>query len=231
MNQARVRSGFVGAGMLIGLALASAPPARAAVYVGHWDPAFGPDTIFTDLSWSGDATFILPDSCNGLPSGLYSNLSPGCGGGGMEVLNASFQLSSISNPSSHETLFAGNAPVVNGMLIETVGGVTTLVGTNTGYFSPVAGSIPAAMHEGQNYDWSLFFSGEDVRLAYTLPGVSPAACLPFEHTETECGVSQVEAHVTYTPVIPEPETYALFGAGLLAMGAMLRRRSRAPGPR
>jgi len=221
MFQARTRSVFRRALLFFALA-AGALSAQAAVYVGHWDPPFG--SIFPDLGWKGDATFILPDSCLGL-TGSFANSSPGCGGGGMQVLDAELQFYNVANPGVVlETLHLGNVPLVNGMSIETVGGVTSLLGADTGFFNPAKGSIAEAQFAGNDYYWHLILDGNEAFLVYTIGAAdSPGCALVTPPGSPLCGISQTPAHTVFTPAIPEPSTYALFGAGLIAIWTMRRR--------
>lgn len=57
--------------------LVLAAPARAAIYTGIWDPAYG--APFTDLGWRGTATFYVPDACKPEGTADVSNTQD-CGG-------------------------------------------------------------------------------------------------------------------------------------------------------
>jgi len=227
MLHARARTGFAGALVFLALTLLGASSAQAAVYVGRWDPPFG--TIFPDLGWKGSATFILPDDCLGL-TGSFANSSPGCGGGGMQVIDAELQFyNSTTDPTGSnvlETLHLGAAPLVNGMTISSHDGVTDLLGAETGFFNPVKGSIAEARFNGNDYYWHLILVEDEAFLVYTLGAADSPGCALFTAPGSAlCGISQTPAHTVFTPAIPEPETYALFGGGLLAMAGIVRRRT------
>ena len=79
-------------------ALMSAAPlcASAIVYVGAWDPAFGPP--FSDLGWRGQATIFVPDACASRGTALVSN-ALNCGGLAV-VQAAQVQLYDLAAPST-----------------------------------------------------------------------------------------------------------------------------------
>jgi hypothetical protein len=234
MFQSRVRTALFPALLsltaLLGLCAA---PAQAAIYSGRWDPAFG--SLFPNLGWKGSATFIVPDACLGM-TGSFANAAPGCGGGGMQVLDASLSFyDSLADPTgSHvlQVLTPGNAPVVVGMTLASSGGVTSLLGADTGYFLGVPGNIPQAEFNGHDYYFHLILHGDQAALFYTLnandtPGCASDAFGPPD--PTKCGYSATPAHIVFTQAIPEPSTYALFGLGLGAL-LTLRRRVKASSP-
>jgi len=219
--QKRIKQAVAGAALLVATTLGAIAPAQAAVYRGTWDPPFGATTIFPDLGWSGTADFFAPDACQGV-TGTRTNANPGCGGGQMHVISAEIKFWDIADPSTIlQTLTVTPSAFINGMTFQSNGpGVDPdLLGVNTGFFDPVQGTIP----EAKNYWFHLFFDGDDAFLAYTKGEADTPTCIGRPHDENLCGVSQEEAHVTFTPAIPEPSTYALFGVGLAALWSMRRR--------
>ena len=233
MFTSRAKQVLRGVGLALAMSMASVGSAQAAVYAGNWDPAFG--GIFNALGWKGSATFVVPDACLGL-SGSFSNISAGCGGGGLKVLDAQVEFyNRLTDPSGlHvlETLHVGDAPVVNGMTLASSAGVTSLLGADTGYFHGQQGSIFEAESMGHDYFFHLILHGDQAALFYTLnpndtPGcASPAFGLP---DASQCGFSATPAHVVFTSAIPEPETWALFGIGLVGLALLRRRAKPAPG--
>ena len=228
----RFRVKQAAAALAVAALTVGAGSARAAVYSGTWDPAFG--GIFTDLGWKGSATFIVPDACLGL-SGSFANSSLGCGGDGMQVLDARIDFyDRTTDPTGlHvlETLKVGDAPIVNGMTFATLAGVTSLLGADTGFFEGMKGSIPEAEFNGHDYYFHLILHGDQAALFYTLnandsPGcATPAFGLP---DPSKCGFSATPAHIVFTAAIPEPTTWALFGIGLAALWSLRRRAKLTP---
>jgi hypothetical protein len=210
------------AALTLGFAAGSA---QAAVYSGRWDPAFG--GIFPDLGWKGSATFILPDSCLGM-TGSFANAAAGCGGGAMQVTNAQIEFyNHTTDPAGLtvlQTLNAGNAPTVNGMTIASSGGVTSLLGVDTGFFQGALGAISVAEYNGNDYYFYLIMHGDQAALFYTRDASVSGGCGtgPFGEDPSNCGFSKTAAHITFTPAIPEPTTWAMFGIGLAMLWSMRR---------
>ncbi len=190
---------------------------------GQWDPAFG--GIFPELGWSGSANFIIPAGCLGL-TGSFANSAPGCGGAGMDVGNAQLQLYDVANPGAVlQTLDLGTAPpLVDGMSIETLGGVTNVTGVQTGFFGAVKGAIPEA---GNGFYFHLLLTGDSASLIYTADAFDSPGCALFEEPGSSlCGISQPQAQIVFSrvpPEVPAPPTGALFGIGLAALWLMRRR--------
>ena len=226
--QTRIKQAVLGAAFFLAATVGVVAPSQAAIYTGNWDPAFGAATIFPNLGWKGEAHFNVPDACLGL-TGSFMNTDSPCGGGGMSVLDAKINFyNSTTDPTGStvlETLTLAPIAFINGMSFVTTGGVTNLTGVDTGFFAPAQGSIAEAKFGGNNYWFHLILLGDQARLVYTLSGSASPGCAIFAAVGSrECGVSQVESVIHFSPAIPEPETYALFASGLVAL--WLRRRNR-----
>lgn len=104
--------------LLVAAGLACSAPCHAVIYVGAWDPAFGPD--FPELGWRGEATFFVPDACLAESGWVFNYES--CSGGTMKVLDAEvafYKLSDPTNPLFQETLsFDEPTSLVAAMRIE-----------------------------------------------------------------------------------------------------------------
>lgn len=227
MLQSRFKKVCCGAAVACAVLLGTAGSAQAAVYTGMWDPAFG--GIFTNLGWRGTATFVLPDSCVGL-TGTFANAATPCGGGGMQVIDATVEFYDLRDTSQTalQTLDFGAAPAVNSMSIDSLThpGMTDLTGANTEFFRKVQGNVSVAQFSGQNYYFQLGLRENQAALFYTLDLAETALCATpaFGTADPKlCGFSARPAAVVFTPAIPEPSTYALFLAGLAGMWALRRR--------
>lgn len=231
MLNTRIKKAIFGAAVAVTAVVGSIGQAQAAVYRGAWDPTFG--GIFPNLGWQATATLVLPNSCLGM-TGSFLNSAAGCGGGGMQVNDATVEFYDITDPlhTVLQTLHFGSAPVVYSMQIaatipgDTSLGNTQLLGVDTGFFNPVKGTIPLAQYGGNDYYFYLALKGNLAGMVYTdIPQTSPVCSAGiFGTSPTECGVSTPSEAGIFTPQVPEPETYALMLAGLGAVGFMVRRR-------
>lgn len=194
--------------MVIG-ALAAAP-AHAIIYVGDWDPSFGPD--FPDLGWRGQATFFVPDACLATDGWVLNGDT--CSSNGMQIVNAAvefYRLSDPTNPAFQETLlFNVPSSAVLSMQLDD-GMLTGVLGTflySRASTLPIAGSPWA--------DFVLFFEADLARMSYVLalPGGEIQEGISDRHPPDG------SPFITFR-VVPEPDGLGLLLAALF--GAMLLR--------
>jgi hypothetical protein len=199
-------------------ALGTAGSARAALYTGNWDPAYG--GIFPDLGWEASALFDVPDTCLAMGSGSNIPISGACGG--FDVLSAEVSFYNVADPGTilHSYALDPNV-IVTG--IDISGG--KLTGVDTGFFAFFVPELPIA--GGGDFSFSLIlFGGNKAQLVYADPPETSPACATFPVEGARCGSSANAATGVFAPV-PEPETFALMLAGLGALGLATRRRRRA----
>ena len=217
--------------------LGSIGSAQGAVYVGRWDPNYG--APFPDLNWSGTSLYFIPDAClAGVTNGLVT-----CAG--MTAGAANVVLSSLSSSANENVAFSQSNVVVSKASFE--GGQLQWV--ETGFFAPEHATLAAAGSGA--YEFSLRFS-QSGALLYHLSlgfddhqnnqgvghtthgngfgyGHSKSAC-PFIPdlgvNNANCGFASEFGLMSFSRVIPEPQTNALMLAGLGLLGFASRRRRR-----
>jgi hypothetical protein len=199
--------------------LGSAGPARAAVYTGTWDPAYGGP--FPELGWKASALFDVPDACLASGDGTFAPPSGPCAG--VDLLSAQVSFWNIANK---DIILETNPldPDVDVTGVSITDG--KLTGINTGFFDHFVSDLDIAGDGKYGFNL-LLFGGNRAQLVYTTPpGVRLPGCAFLEDSGVGCGRSANDAIGVFAP-IPEPETYALMIAGLGALGFVARRRRRA----
>lgn len=217
MSTTRART--VLSALLLGVAatLGTVGSARAALYTGTWDPAYG--GIFPQLGWEASALFDVPDACLAIGDGTNIPISGACAG--FDVLNAQVSFWNVADPSKILNSYALDPDViVNG--INLAGG--KLSGVDTGFFDFFVPALDIA--GGGNYGFSLIlFGGNKAQLIYANPPETSPGCAFLSVPGASCGRSANDAVGVFAP-IPEPGTYALMLAGLGVLGFVARRRRR-----
>lgn len=213
----RIGKALASAAVCIAAAVAGSP-AQAAIYIGSWDPVYG--ASFEGLGWKGTASFSIPDACLS-GSGWIAN-TDGCAGGDMKVLsaNVSFYNTADASMTPVETLTFDPSVLVYKMHV--TGSV--LDGVSTDFLGPVQ-AFSTLAGGGVNYFDLKFLelTSNNVQLYHTVGHTDPICA--FTGVPAGCGISATSPTMTLTPAIPEPETYALYLAGLGAAWLARRRRS------
>jgi hypothetical protein len=198
-------------------ALGTAGSARAALFNGSWDPAYG--GIFPELGWRASALFDVPNACLAIGNGTNIPISGACAG--FDVLSAEVSFYNVANPSTILNSYALDPNViVNGINI--AGG--HLAGIDTGFFNFFISELDIA--GGGDFGFSLIlFGGNLAQLIYADPPQTSPGCAFLPVPGANCGISANAATGVFTPVA-EPETLALMLAGLGVIGVVARRRRR-----
>ncbi len=216
-------STVLGAAVAVAATLAAAGAAQAKTYPGAWDPNYGGP--FPDLGWKGTGNFHIPDACEAFSAGWILN-SNGCSGGGMTVTDVELSFIDWDTNTVVETFSLASAPIYqmywNGNKIE---------GVDSAFYAPVTPSNPASMAiaGGGVYSFHMRFEylaspggSPSVQLYYTEGSQNPI-CVLLQSCTGNYGASE---NLAILNVVPEPSTYALMIGGLLAIGAVSRRRRR-----
>lgn len=178
-------------------------PLHAAVYVGKWDPIFGPD--FPDLGWKGEAKFFVPNACLS-HSGLVFN-AESCSNSSMSLLSARVDFYKVSDPANatfQESIFFNTpSPLVTWVLIDD----GMLSGVHGSFDYLVAATLPLA--GGPDTKFILSFEDTIARLGFV--------------SESHSGFSE-GAPITFQLVVPEPGSVTLLALALAATTWLSRRR-------
>ena len=216
-KQSRIWSLTIASTVVVASLFAVASPARAAIWTGAWDPAFGP--AFPDLGWRGEASFFLPDACQA-EEGLVWNFES-CSAFEMKILSAEVEFYKLSDPTNaafHETLsFNIPSSAVLGMRLEN-GVLTGVLGAFL-YSRP--STLPIA--GGPYTEFMLGFEDDLARMGF----VSYPPDGPTTRGVSDRSSPDGDPFITFR-LVPEPGTWTLLLLGAAA-GLMLR-RGRAGGP-
>lgn len=213
----------LGAAVAIAATLAVPGAAQAKTYPGAWDPGFGGP--FPDLGWKGTGDFHIPDACEANSAGWVLN-SNGCSGGGMYIANAQLSFYDMETNAVVETFSLGTAPIY-----QMYWSGSKIQGVESGFYAPVTPSNAAskAIAGDGVYSFHMRFEylpspggSPSVQLYYTEGSQNPM-CVFFHSCTGNYGTSE---NLAILNVVPEPSTYALMIGGLLAVGAVTRRRRR-----
>jgi hypothetical protein len=206
-------------------------PARAAAYVGAWDPTYG--APFNNLGWSGTATFQVP------ASPVCGNVTGNACIGGAFVQDAQVVFYDIGNPSVALATINWTTAQLSGLVIDSLAfdgnGVLQEVDTSPTTSAslppnPVAAFNPANYGNFTADVFSLQFLtdqvvGNNPQFSGPLLSWMAAAC------EFDCarGSNDPTIPINFTiRQVPEPASLALVTAALLAAGVAGRRRRRPP---
>jgi len=214
------------------------PNASAATKVYLTDTWARPDMVFAhkittpDTTTSDGRPIVDTSSAGGDATLYYSTLA------GMTAdLHASFAAKAASNPG-----FAGVIPVGDAFQLAVDQG---LVKTG-GFYDANGVYVPPQAGEPMNLWWfdylhaSKYGSYLDALVQFgTITGLSPLSLGADEQAAKDLGISsadaltlqRVAAQELAIAAVPEPETWALFAAGLILVGRATRRRSRSSATR
>lgn len=200
------------AAFTLGLAAALMPmrQADAAMFVGTFDPAFGP--AFPRLGFNGTATFEISEACLAQP-GTFCTTAP------IDMLSATVTLYDLLNPSNTEFVNFGFTSLLN---------VYTQSGRPFGVNSEIIGPVPGALgdnNDGFIYSGSVFlqFQLDFGEAGVGIPSAFIFAC-PASSPQCSSGEA-IQSNRAVLSFVPEPGSAALVLVALAA-AARVRRRLR-----
>jgi PEP-CTERM motif len=177
MLHASVRKTLLGLAVSATAALCAGGSAQAAVYKGAWDPNYGApfDGSGQALGWNGTASWEVPNAC--LPgNGTLILNGDACSSGNMHVLSAQVNFYNYStDPGATHVLESLHFAASTGVMSMNLLG-SELTEVNTDFFAPVHATSSIA--GSGNYDFSLQFVGNGVRLYHLWRGPLPSGYAP-----------------------------------------------------
>jgi PEP-CTERM putative exosortase interaction domain len=208
------------AALLLGaMAVLAAPgTARAAVYVGSFDPAFGP--AIPNLGFRGQGTFFVPDACLSLTGFVTFADCPG-----MSITSGFIDFYDTRSTPPPPTLVSQSyVPPAQDLIEILLGGGGNLLAVETGAIGPKFVDVPDTFGDGSLFAGNTWLEFQDGHLSDG-PAFAAGAYL-LACPGDGCGVDVADrsntAITTFTRV-PEPGSIGLV-ATALAIVAFLRRR-------
>lgn len=208
------------AALLLGATAVLAAPgsARAAVYVGSFDPAFGP--AIPNLGFRGQGTFFVPDACLSLTGFVTFADCPG-----MSITSGFIDFyDTRSTPPPPTVASQSYVPPAQSLIEILLGAGGNLLAVETGAIGPRFVVVPDTFGDGSLFAGNTWLEFQDGHVFEGFP--PPAGAYLLACPGDGCGLDVADrsntAIVTFTRV-PEPESIGLV-ATALAIVAFLRRR-------
>jgi hypothetical protein len=199
--------------------LATGGNARAAVFVGSFDPAFGP--LIPNLGFRGQGTFFIPDACLSLTGFVTFADCPG-----MSITSGFIDFYDTRSTPPPPTLVSQSYVPPPQDLIEILLSGGNLLGVETDAIGPKFVDVPDTFVEGRSiFAGNTWLEFQDGHL-FDGQG-NPAGAYLLACPGDGCGVSNANrsntAITTFTRV-PEPGSIGLVVTALAIVAFVRRRR-------